>query len=79
MNSNNLELNQGDDFIIAIDVSGSMANTDCPGGLSRFQFALEKTKLFAHEAATRRSFMVRLPTLTFASSVARQLRLDWRS
>jgi len=51
MNSNNLELNQGDDFIIAIDVSGSMANTDCPGGLSRFQFALEKTKLFAHEAA----------------------------
>lgn len=51
MNANNLELNQGDDFIIAIDVSGSMANNDCPGGLTRFQFALEKTKLFAHEAA----------------------------
>lgn len=50
-NANNLELNQGDDFIIAMDVSGSMANTDCPGGLTRFQFALEKAKLFAHEAA----------------------------
>lgn len=50
-NANNLELNQGDDFIIAIDVSGSMATKDCPGGLSRFEAALEKTKVFAHEAA----------------------------
>lgn len=51
INTNNLELNQGDDFIIAMDVSGSMASRDCPGGLSRFEFALEKAKLFAHEAA----------------------------
>lgn len=48
---NNLELNQGDDFIIAVDVSGSMANKDCPGGMSRFDYAMEKTKLFAREAA----------------------------
>lgn len=51
INANNLELNPGDDFIIAMDVSGSMANRDCPGGLTRFEFALEKTKQFAHEAA----------------------------
>lgn len=50
-NANNLELNQGDDFILALDVSGSMGTKDCPGGLSRFEFAMEKTKLFAHEAA----------------------------
>lgn len=50
-NANNLELNQGDDFIIAVDVSASMQNKDCPNGMSRFDYAMEKTKLFAHEAA----------------------------
>lgn len=49
--ANNLELNQGDDFIIAIDVSGSMGMNDCPAGMTRFAYAMEKTKLFAHEAA----------------------------
>lgn len=47
----NLELNAGDDFIIAMDVSGSMATKDCAGGMSRFEYALEKAKQFAHEAA----------------------------
>jgi uncharacterized protein YegL len=46
----NFELKHGDDFIIAIDVSGSMATTDCPGGLSRFDFAMEKTRQFCREA-----------------------------
>lgn len=50
-NVNNLELNQGDDFIVAIDVSASMQNKDCPNGMTRFDYALEKTKLFAHEAS----------------------------
>lgn len=44
------ELKHGDDFIVAIDVSGSMANTDCPGNMSRFDFAMEKTRQFCKEA-----------------------------
>lgn len=46
-----LELNQGDDFIFLLDVSGSMGTTDCPGPTTRFQFAREKAKAFCHEAA----------------------------
>jgi Mg-chelatase subunit ChlD len=50
-NANNLELNQGDNFIFAADVSGSMATTDCPGGLSRIEFLKEKIQTFIGEAA----------------------------
>ncbi len=49
-NTNNLELNQGDDFIIALDVSASMQATDTPTGATRYDFSLEKTKLFIGEA-----------------------------
>jgi hypothetical protein len=46
-----LELHPDDNFIFALDVSGSMQSQDCPGGLSRFQYSIEKTKQFCHEAA----------------------------
>lgn len=51
INANNLELNKGDDFIVALDISGSMQANDCPGGLSRTAYALEQFKTFANEAA----------------------------
>lgn len=51
INANNLELNKGDDFIVALDISGSMQASDCPGGLSRTAYALEQFKTFALEAA----------------------------
>lgn len=50
-NANNLELNKGDDFIIGLDISGSMGSTDCPGGLSRLQYALEQFRTFTTEAS----------------------------
>lgn len=50
-NANNLELNKGDQFIIALDISRSMENTDCPGGISRFKHVVETCKLFVREAA----------------------------
>lgn len=49
--TNNLELNQGDDFIIALDISASMSATDCPQGLSRVKYATEQFKTFANEAS----------------------------
>jgi uncharacterized protein with von Willebrand factor type A (vWA) domain len=51
VNTNNLELNKGDDFIIALDISGSMQATDCPGGFSRIKYSLEQFQAFAKEAA----------------------------
>lgn len=51
INTNNLELNKGDNFIFAIDVSGSMGATDCPGNMSRIDFLKEKVVLFAQEAS----------------------------
>lgn len=51
VNANNFELNKGDQFIFALDVSASMNATDCPGGLSRIQYAKEQAKVFASEAA----------------------------
>lgn len=50
-NPDNLELNKGDQFIIGLDISGSMVTTDCPGGLSRFVSSLETLKTFVREAA----------------------------
>lgn len=50
-NANNLELNQGDDFIFLLDVSGSMSATDTPNGQSRYDFAKEKALAFCNEAA----------------------------
>lgn len=46
----NLELNQGDNFIFAIDVSGSMQTMDCPGGLARIDYLKEQVIAFAKEA-----------------------------
>lgn len=51
VNTNNLELNKGDNFIFAIDVSGSMGHNDCPGGLTRINYLKEKVVLFATEAS----------------------------
>lgn len=50
-NANNLELNKGDQFIIGLDISGSMGATDCPGGSSRINYSLETLKTFVREAA----------------------------
>ena len=49
--ANQLELNKGDNFIFAIDVSASMGAKDCPGGLTRIEFLKEKVILFANEAS----------------------------
>jgi Mg-chelatase subunit ChlD len=49
--SNNLELNQNDNFIFGVDVSGSMQAKDCPGGLSRIAFLKENVITFAKEAS----------------------------
>lgn len=48
---NNLELNKGDNFIFAVDVSGSMGTEDCPGGASRIEFLKEQVISFAIEAS----------------------------
>lgn len=50
-NASNFELNQGDQFIFALDVSASMNHSDCPNGLSRIQYSKEQAKVFASEAA----------------------------
>jgi hypothetical protein len=49
--SNNLELNKGDQFIIGLDISGSMGATDTPSGQTRFVYTLETLKTFVREAA----------------------------
>lgn len=50
-NPNNLELNKGDQFIIGLDISGSMTTQDCPGGASRLNYCLETLEVFVREAA----------------------------
>lgn len=50
-NPNNIELNKGDQFIIGLDISGSMGTTDCPGGASRIAYSIENLKVFVTEAA----------------------------
>lgn len=51
VNANNFELNKGDDFIIALDISASMQATDCPGGYSRTKYATEQLGVFIKEAS----------------------------
>jgi len=51
VNANNLELNKGDDFIVALDISGSMQSSDCPGGMTRTAYSLEQFKTFVNEAS----------------------------
>jgi len=46
-----LELNQGDNFKFGVDVSRSMEEKDCPGGLSRIAYLKEQTIAFAREAS----------------------------
>lgn len=46
-----LELHKGDQFIIGLDISGSMQSNDCPGGATRFNYTLETMRTFIKEAA----------------------------
>lgn len=46
----NLELNKGDQFVIGLDISRSMGNTDCPGGMDRLTYTLETVSQFVKEA-----------------------------
>jgi Mg-chelatase subunit ChlD len=50
-NTDNLELNKGDNFFIAPDISFSMGEKDCPGDSSRMEYCKEKTIAFAREAS----------------------------
>lgn len=47
----NLELNEGDNFIFGVDVSASMNAADCPGGTKRIEFLKERVIQFAKEAS----------------------------
>lgn len=51
INANNYELNKGDQFIIGLDISGSMQAKDCPGNTTRFGYVLETMKTFIKEAS----------------------------
>lgn len=51
VNAANFELNKGDDFIIALDISGSMQTTDCPADLSRLDYSMEQFSTFVKEAS----------------------------
>lgn len=46
-----LELNKGDNFIFAIDVSASMQATDTPNGTQRIEYLKESVNTFIAEAA----------------------------
>jgi Mg-chelatase subunit ChlD len=46
-----LELDKGDNFIFAIDVSGSMQTRDTPSGASRIDYLKEQVITFAREAS----------------------------
>jgi Mg-chelatase subunit ChlD len=50
-NANNFEVHKGDQFILAVDTSGSMQNTDTPSGENRFKYTMETFKVFVREAA----------------------------
>lgn len=49
--SSSFELNKGDQFIVAFDISGSMQMRDCPGNTTRFLYVLETMRVFIAEAA----------------------------
>lgn len=49
--SSSFELNKGDQFIVAFDISGSMQMRDCPGNTTRFLYVLETMRVFITEAA----------------------------
>lgn len=49
--SNQLELNKGDNFILGIDVSASMTRTDCANNASRINYLKETAIAFATEAS----------------------------
>ena len=46
-----LELNKGDQFIVALDISASMGQTDTPTKASRIDYCLETVRGFCGEAA----------------------------
>lgn len=69
-----LELNKGDNFIFAVDVSGSMTTADCPGGASRIEFLKEKTITFAKEASKYDPDGI--DVLTFGHKVTPYLKVD---
>jgi len=48
--SNQLELNKGDNFIFAMDVSASMQQTDCPNNTQRIEYLKEGVSTFCREA-----------------------------
>lgn len=50
VNTNNLELNKGDNFIFCFDVSASMQATDTPSGAQRIEYLKEKLTTFVGEA-----------------------------
>lgn len=50
-NANNFELNKGDQFIIGLDISGSMQARDCPGNMMRIEYCMETLKTFVREAS----------------------------
>lgn len=49
--ANNFELNKGDQFIVGLDISGSIQAGDCPGNSTRFGYVMETMKVFIAEAA----------------------------
>lgn len=51
MTAQNLEINKGDQFVVALDISASMQATDCTGGMSRTAYVNETTRTFITEAS----------------------------
>lgn len=45
------ELNKGDNFIFAVDVSASMNTKDCPNNTTRIEYLKEQVTTFAREAS----------------------------
>ena len=67
MDTTRFELNRGDNFLLAMDVSASMRATDTPTGASRLDFAKEQAKTMAREASRYDSSGIDL--ITFGSKV----------
>jgi uncharacterized protein YegL len=69
-----LELNKGDNFIHAIDVSASMQGTDTPTGAQRVDFVKETVKTFIGESAKWDDDGV--DVLTFGHRVSPPFKVD---